>query len=276
MFGLIMYSGTAAGAAVYTDLTAAVDQEFTQRNNHYTFTEPYELLASVYGGDDVTNGRLLLPSWNAIGEFSLWPPNISATDDILAPPLVQWFDGARPELSINEELQSQITSTAAMALGYNALTIVTKDWTRNLPRGRLTIPVRATGAVALTAATWSAAGALTLAQGLRGGVYAVVGARCFCADALAFRLIFPRSKMYHGRKLRPGWLGVNALGDQEAPRVATDPFCFGVWGYFHTFELPQIELFGNAAGAATQEVRLWLQYLGEDVAILNQLTGSGY
>lgn len=276
MFGLLMYSGAAGAAAVYTDLTAAVDQEFTQRNNHYTFTEPYELLASCYGGDDVTNGRLLMPSWNAIGEFSLWPPNISAADTILSPPRVQWFDGARPELSVNEELQAQITSTAAMAIGYDALWIVTKDWTRNLPRGRLTIPVRATGAVALTATTWSAAGAITLAQGLRGGVYAVVGASCFVANGLAFRLIFPRSKMYHGRKLRPGWLCNEALGDIDAAPIASDPFALGVWGYFHTFELPQIELFGNAAGAATQEIRLWLQYLGEDVAILNQLTGAGY
>lgn len=276
MFSLLMYSGVAVGAATYTDLTAATDEEFTQRNSHYTFTEPYKLLASMYGGDDVTNGRLLLPTWNAIGEFSLWPPNISATDDILSPPRVQWFDEFGPELAVNEELQSQITSTAAMALGYNALVIGTMDWNRNLPRGRLTIPIRATAAVATLAAAWSGAGAITLAQSLRGGVYAVVGASCFCADTLAFRLIFPRQKMYRGRKLRPGWLGINALGDLEESSIRDDPFRLGVWGYFHTFELPQIQVFGNAAGAATQELRLWLQYLGEDVGILNQLTGSGY
>lgn len=276
MFGLLGYQAAAVGAAVYTDLVAAVDSDFSQRNNHYTFTEPYDLLAAWYGGDDITNARILTPTWNAIGQFQLYPPNISATNDIPSPPQVQWFDDGKPEFPTNEEVQVQITSTAAMASGNSFLWLGTKDWNRNLPRGRLTIPVRATAAVATTANTWSALGAIALDQGLRGGVYAVVGAACFCADMLAFRLVFPRQKMYHGRKLRPGWLGTNALGDLEEPGIVTDRFRLGCWGYFHTFELPQIEVFGNAAGAAAQAIILWLQYLGEDVSILNQLTGAGY
>ncbi len=276
MFALLAYTGTNAGAAVYQDLSAAIDPDFTQRNLHYTFTEPYDLLQAFLAGDDITNARILVPSWNAIGEFQLFPPNAVAADTILPNGSHIWFGDMRPEIPVNEEFQMQQSSSAALAQGTHFIWIGTKDWNRNLPRGRLAIPIRATGAVATTAFTWSATGALAFAQAMRGGVYAVVGAACQCVNALAFRLIFPRTKMYHGRKLRPGGICVNAWNDREPLLDVADRFRLGVWGYFHTFELPQLEIFGNVAGAAVQEVRLWLVYLGEDVSLLNQFTGVGY
>lgn len=271
MFGLLAYQGTAVGAATYTDLTAAVDDDFSQRNSHYIFSENYDLLASWYGGDDITNGRLLSPTWGNFGDFQLWPPNISATNDIPSPPQVQWLDDVRPALPVNEELQAQITSTAAMASGNVFLWLATKDHNRNLPRGQLSIPIRATAAVANVANAWSAPGAIALASSIRGGVYALVGAAVFCADMLAFRFVFPRQRLYHGRRLRPGWLGNNALGDLDDAGIHDDRFRLGVFGYFHTFELPMIQTFGNAAGAATQEIRLWVQYLGEQTSLLDQV-----
>jgi hypothetical protein len=109
---------------------------------------------------------------------------------------------------------------------------------------------------------------ITLEQSLRGGVYSIVGADCFVAGCIAFRVIFPRQKLYSGRKLRPGSLCQNALGDFPPLLGQLQARYFGEWGRFHTFELPQVEVWGNAAGAATMEIRFHCLYLGTDLSLL--------
>jgi hypothetical protein len=59
--------------------------------------------------------------------------------------------------------------------------------------------------------------------------------------------------------MRPGWLCNQALGDQDEARVRENPFCLGEWGRFWSVEMPQLEVYGSAAGAQTAELRLWLQ-----------------
>jgi hypothetical protein len=176
---------------------------------------------------------------------------------------------------MNEEFQMQ-QSISAASQGTAAIVIGTSDWNANIPRGRQRIRVKATASVASVSLAWTGANAFTLAASLRGGVYAVIGASCQCATyGLFFRLIFPRTKLYHGRKLRPGWLCNNALGDIDAAVVYTNPTHLGVWGYFHTFELPTFEFWGNAAHAATQILILDLVYLGENATILDQYISGG-
>jgi hypothetical protein len=271
---LLAYSGTTGAAAVNFDLTAATDPDFTQRNGHYTFTEAYRLFGTFVSGATCTRSRFQVPHWNAIGEYNIYPPNLSSTV-ILSNPQIDWALAMPPQIPLNEEFQMQVTNTGAGEVSFAAIWLITPDWTRNLPAGIQLICVRATAAVAGVAAGWSGPGPITLSQSLRGGVYAVVGAECITALGWFFRIVFPRYRLYQGRKLRPGGLCQAVAGQNVLSRVSEQELWLGEWGRFHTFELPQIETFSSTTGAATQEIRLWLIYLGEDLSLLNAGLGGG-
>jgi len=275
-FALLAYNQAAAGTnQTNLDLAAATDADFSQRNSHYIFTEPYQLLGASLVGASVTRGRFQVPTWNAIGEFGIFNANRS-----LQPPSNPQFDSwipYPPPVPVNEEFQVQINNNLSMGTEQDSAFIIlgTTDWTANLPRGRMPILVRASFTLTPTINVWSGPQSLTLSQSLRGGVYAVCGATVQGTNASAFRIIFPRYRLYHGRKLRPGFLIQNAIGDVLTNQLDPYQLAFGEWGRFHTFELPQVEVFGTTAGSITYQVFLWLVYLGEDVSQLSQGLGGG-
>jgi hypothetical protein len=269
-FALLDYNLSAAAAgASNSDMTAVSDPDFSQRNSHYIFTENYNLLGISLVGASVTRGRFQVPTWNAIGEFNIFNANRS-----LQPPSncqVDWYGAYPVPIPLNEEFQVQASNNLGMGTEIeNApFIIVTTDWSMNIPRGRMPILVRCSFTVTPTANVWSGGQNITLSQSLRGGVYAVVGATVQGSNAVAFRIIFPRYKLYQGRKLRPGFLTQNAVGDVVNNQMNPWIFAMGEWGRFHTFELPQIEVLGTAANSTTYQAFLWLVYLGEDVSLLN-------
>lgn len=259
-FHLLAYSQATGGAVVDSDMTAATDGEFSQRNNHYIFTEPYRLLAAGVFGASVTRVNIQIPTLNAVGRFNIWPINLSAT--IPGHPVLAWYTAAMPDLPQNEELTVKNTSTA-LETDNVFLWVATRDWSANLPPGKLIIPVRFTAAPTIVAAAWSAQAAITFEQSLRGGTYAIVGGTLQGANILAWRINFPKYKLYGGRKLRPGFLANNAIGDKPEHRSEINPYHLGEWGRFFTFEQPSIEVFGTAAATPACEGRLWLVFLGE-------------
>lgn len=275
-FGVLAYSQGAAGTnQTNLDLAAATDPDFSQRNSHYIFSESYKLLGSIAVGASLTRGRIQVPTLNAVGEMALWSANRAAT----VPSHPQW-DNFYPmplQLPQNEELQVQYSNNLGAATEQEQvlLYIATDDWNANIPRGRQMIVARATCAVTPTVNAWSGTNAITLSQALRGGVYAMIGAICQGTNAAFFRIVFPRYRLYHGRKMRPGSVVQNAIGDQPFFQYNSGQFWAGEWGRFHTFELPQLELFGITAGAITYQLFLFLMYLGEDVSLLNQGLGGG-
>lgn len=276
-FALLDYNLSAAAAgASNSDMSAVNDPDFSQRNSHYIFTEPYALLAAALVGASVTRARFQVPTWNAIGEYnilnanrSLNPPSNCQVDLTMASP---------PPVPLNEEFQIQASNNLGMGTEQeNALIwIATQDWTKNLPTGRLTILCRASFTLTPTINVWSGGQNITLSQSLRGGVYAVIGATLQGSNAAAFRIIFPRYRLYHGRKLRPGFLCQNAIGDVISQQLDPWMLALGEWGRFHTFELPQVEVLGTTAGAITYQLFMWLVYLGEDVSLLSSGLGGGY
>ena len=276
-FALLAYnlaSDTAAG--VNTDFTAAVDPDFSQRSGHYIFTEDYLLLASMYtSGATPTRQRFQCPTWNAIGQFESF--NLGTALEFSANYQADNWIPASPHIPQMEEFQYQASNGGAGTLIENgAIVIGTSDWNQNLPRGRLPILAVATGTTTWTLNKWSGPVAITLAQSLRGGVYAVVGAQMQADDAVWFRLVFPRYKLYNGRKLRPGWAVTNAVGNAANWGMPNWPFTLGEWGRFHTFELPQVEAFGTAADATAWVLYLYLIYLGEDPSLIGTTGSVGY
>jgi hypothetical protein len=70
--------------------------------------------------------------------------------------------------------------------------------------------------------------------------------------------------MYNGRALRPGDIVSNASGDYPWYPHPHQNYPFGVWGKFHTFELPQIEFWSQTrSDNPTLEGRLFLVKLSD-------------
>lgn len=275
-FALLDYNASAAGInTVNLDFTAVTDPDFSIRNGHYIFTEPYRLLASSIVGASVIRGRYQVPTWNAIGELTIFSANRSLQPP--SNPQVDLYMAYPPAIPQMEEFQMQVSNNlGASTEQENAIIVIgTEDWSMNLPRGRLPILVRASFTVTPTINAWSGGQAITLSQSLRGGVYAVVGATVQGTNSMAFRIIFPRYRLYHGRKLRPGWLTQNAIGDVLTNQLVPWQLQLGEWGRFHTFELPLVEVLGTTASSTTYQVFLWCVYLGEDVSQLSQGLGGG-
>jgi hypothetical protein len=250
------------GSVVDLDMTAANDDIFSTRNNHLILTNRY-LLRGVFGmGANITRLNLQIPVYNAVGRFNIWPLNLSSAN-ILSPPRVAWLDDAAPELPQKEEITFKVTDTASEN-AYAIPFLFTPGHNRNIPANQLIIPTRWTFTPTQVANQWSAAVALTAEQSLRGGVYSVLGAQAVNAGGIAFRLHFPRARMYLGQYLRPAWLCQQAIGDLEELKIQLSPMIFGEWGRFQTFEQPQISVYSAGTASAASELRLWLAYLGQD------------
>lgn len=267
MFHTLAYTLATGAAVVDADMTAATDPEISQRNSHYILTEPYQLLAAMVLGATVTRANIQVPTFNAITRFNIHPINAALT--VASPPRVDNWTAYPPDLPTNEEITVKVTDTAneqATVL----LWIGTKDWNRNIPRGMPPVPIfecRVTAAVTTIANAWSGLGQLTFEQSLRGGTYAVVGAEWILATIIAVRMVFPRTKMYMGRKLRPGVIATQAIGNIPMLTGEYGPMFWGEHGRFSTFEPPQVEAWSTAAAAVTIEGRLWLVPVSQDMNV---------
>jgi hypothetical protein len=276
MFHLLAWGATTAAAAGTNDLTAFIDAEFSQRNSHYLFSEQYYMIAAAEYGVEATNAFLLSPTLNAITQFAIWPINVSKTS--ASPPRMDfWFKSPVP-LPQNEEIQFEQVQTAAVADQVTGLMwIATQGWTPKIPVGLPPIPVfdvAITFTPTLVLNAWSTPALMTLAQNLRGGTYAVVGAEFEGANVVACRIIFPQAFIYQGRRLRPGTVASNALGDLPSVYGSVGPLVFGQWGQFTTAELPMIEATGAVAGAVACVGRLRLVRVSESININYQ--GQSY
>lgn len=281
-FATLVYSDSAAPAgATNDDFRAASDPDFAVRNNHYIFTEDYNLAAIAVVGASVTRGRFQSSTLTAVGELAIFSANRSAT--VPSNPFVEMLmpSGQWLNLPKNEEIQVQVSNNLGAATEQETavLWVTTDDWTANLPTPaaapfNITGKIRATFTVTPTVNAWSGGQNIVLSAGLRNGVYAVVGGYCQGANAAAWRIIFPKFKLYNGRKMRPGGLIQNAVGDIPAFNFPYGERIWGEWGRFHTFELPTVEVFGLTASSTTYQLFLDVVYLGTDLSLLSQGMGG--
>lgn len=259
MFHLLAYQSQLAAAAADADLAAVVDSEFTIRNNHPIFTEAIDKIAEFYNAANATRARFNVPSWNTYGRNQIYPVLRSATIPDL--PFVADYRDMPQRFPMNEEIAVEGSNDAGAGdETYFAMFIAAPGWNRNLVRGAWRFNCRATYTITSTANQWSAAGNLTFAENLKGGWYAVNGMVTEEPNVLYTRLIFPRGNVISGRRFRPGCLNINAPGSRPWEGFSGG---MGVWGRFHSFEPPQVEILANNAAAHTGEVRLDLTYLGD-------------
>ena len=275
MHVLLMYAGNNAGPANNFDLIAATDADFSQRNSHYIFTESYQGAYLFAQSAHMTDARLVTPTYNALNSDGFRIAGFQKAAGVGgAPTLCDNYLKNPFMIPTMEEFQFQ-GSTGTAEEQWGAIVMRTPGWKRQIPSGPIIVMEGTTSSFTPTANVWSGPQILNLTANPRGGVYAVIGASLQQAsDTLAFRVIFPRSPNYTGRKLRPGWLAQNVVGAFEDVITQNDRFHLGVWGYFHTFELPTVEVFATTSAAMTPIVRLWCVYLGGDLTQLNTLVNS--
>lgn len=260
MFHIVAYTNLAGVNDANVDQTLAADTIFTSRNNHLILTENYNMIYAFHAATSAIRARFNVQTWNAIARPQIWPVERAAT----IPDRPQGLDlrDVPVPLPANEEIAVEESNNLAAATerSNTFLLIAPPAWNRNLPRGRAQLVVRATATIVVTANAWSGDVALTFAETLRGGWYDVLGCVCQGTSDLAFRLIFPRAPFVGQRQLRPGGLMQEAIGDTPWSLLNGG---LGLWGSFHSFEPPTLQVFALAAGATAIEVRLWLSYRGE-------------
>lgn len=267
MFHLAAYTVNAGVNDVNVDTSAVTDSVFTTRNSHLIFTEDYNLIAAMWAGASALRLRLNMPTLNQVSRHQVYPINRSAT--IPTPVNVQDLRAMPLPLPQNEEMAWEESGNlgAATERENGFFWLMPKGATYNWPSYLYEIWARFTATITVTANSWSALTTLTASDGLKGGWYAVVGAQCVGSSDLAFRLFFPRSPYTAGpagqRQYRPG-----GICQETFASIAWEPQNgalggLGTWGYFHSFELPQLDCFALAAGATSLELRLRLLYLGD-------------
>lgn len=276
MFGLVAQANTAAAAATENALTAVADPDITQQNNQFIFTGPYRLLAELAQGASVEYGRYNVAEWNGRGR-----PNIFAVNRAANPTAPLFWSQYRTkplQLPMNQQIQSLLTNnlSSGTEAEYLLWKIATADWSANQPPGIYDFIGHATVTVTPAVGSWVENQVLTFDQLPLGGVYCVIGAECIGANGIAWRLNFPRTRMYLGRRLRPGKEVLPSFGSLPALFGYSEFGDEGVWGFFHTFELPTFGILGSSATSTTYNVFLKLRFLGEPVTILDQMVGTNY
>jgi hypothetical protein len=276
MYGTIVYNNSAAAAGTENALSAAVDPDVTQQNSHYIFTGQYQLLAAAMVGASVEYGRYDVAEWNGRGR-----PNIfSANRGLTLPSNPQWdlYRGQNLILPQNQEILIHTTNNLASGTEPESvvLQIGTPDWSYNQPPGMYDMLIHATATITPTANAWLESQAITFDANPLGGVYVVLGAQLVGANALAWRFNFPRTRMYGGRRLRPGGLVLSSFGNNPSSQMG-DPFNhWGVMGGYHTFEPPTIGVFGTSATSTTYHLFMKCRFLGQNISLLDNFVQSSY
>lgn len=280
MFHLLSYTTTTAGAVALSNLGMVADGAIAQGVTGYRFTEPYKLLAAYVHAATLTQAEITSPTLNGLSLWNVYPVDLSL--NIPANPNVNDFRSFAPMLPMYEDVNLAVSDTAAAGeqiIGHEwigtqnwspDLGILTQMYGGNDPYIGRRMTIKSSTTLNKGAGAWGADVALTFEQLPRGGVYAVIGGDCVAAACSAWRINFTRQPLYMGRKLFPGDIVSQAYGDVPKKQGRN---WMGVWGVFHTWELPFGSLFGQAAGTVAVNLALDVVYLGGNVdptSVLNK------
>jgi len=262
LFHCSAYSAS-LGNVTDTDTTFANDLILGFRNNHLLLTDDFNPIALYGSGSNLARMRFNNAQLLQYGIPHIWPLDTVATPPDL--PAVMDLRDQILDFPINEEIIVQSTTTA---VGPQQITLwmwlAANNWNRQLSPYIWKGTVRATVTTpAGSAGGFSTPTNLVFERDLRNGVYEIFGAEVFQATGFGFRLRLPDQTSVYGKQIRPGGLVQSAVGNEPWLPQRGALGGLGIWGRFHTFTPPQLEMFGDAAGG-TAEVRLQLGYVGED------------
>jgi hypothetical protein len=221
-------------------------------------------------------GRYNITQWNNRGR-----PNISAVNRNATPTApFYWhrYTGGGLALPTNQQLPALLTNNLATGTELEALIwkLASTDWTRNQPPSQWDMIAHATATVTPAVNAWSFGNTLTFDANLVGGSYVMRGCYVIGANSIAYRIRFPLRRNYNGVGLHPGGVVFAAYGSLP-PLFGTEEYLRdGVMGYFSSYQLPTLDLYGAAATSTTYDVFMLVGYLGMDTNIANQMANTNY
>lgn len=220
------------------DIAAMTDDILAINNNHFTLSQPMQLLAAMAMGATLTRAKLSSPT---LRQFA--PPYIRPINQALIPaanPNMMLLDHSPYQLTPLEELQFLATDTTGTTENVTGLVWLSADGARGIGVGNIT-PLRFTSATAAVANKWSSV-PITFTDTIPAGVYAMVLSECQSTNGQAHRWIF--SNQYW----RPGFPSYAALGSRQPYAIAKGQF--GEMGRFRSNDLPRLQVLANGADAA--------------------------
>jgi hypothetical protein len=269
MFTLLAYFASAnnQAAGVVADAPAVADPNYSQRNNHYIFTEDYVIPAAAALGATLTAAQIDSATIDAWNPFQVYP---TIAGGIIPPANPNVMDLRQMPIAVpkNEEISFKLAGGAGGAEPDYGI-----YWLKAAGAGATEYPIPTptpqaprfwaigTATIVLTAGVWSPLVNMAFTNTLRGGMYQLNGLNLVCAHSIAYRINFLRSPLYQGRKMYPGSLVENAYSNQI---LRFGPNWLGGLGRFNYFELPQIQVLGSTTtGSATYTFYADLSYLGQ-------------
>lgn len=251
MFTLLGFADSLDPAAAFTNFPGIPDPHVSVSGNDIFVPELNKLIMAAAVSDltVASQARLTSPSLLRRGFQQYIQPIASGLIFGVTPEIMDISDNPLT-LDIGEALQAQILSNPGAAAQHHVLAWLA-DGPPSAIIGAEIRTIRATAAAAQVVETW-ANSALTFPVALQAGRYAVVGARCVAANAVAFRFQF------QGSPWRPGHICANDEVDLD---VANQRYGkLGVWGEFDHRSPPTVDVLGVTNTA--QELLIDLVYLG--------------
>lgn len=234
---LAFYTNNLASDAVNTALGVVADQAITFGTTTYFLGDPAKVIAAYAQNDGYTDVRINSPSLRDPFLPHLDPLRVAATVPDVPPVLIYGDDG--PTIPANENFS--VEASRGTVVASDAYVLLWLSFYRKMAPIGPRIKARFTSAVTIAEGTWSV-GALTFADTLPAGSYAVVGLSTYGTNLLASRLVF------QGGGYRPGVLAQQAQGEWNGPSFPRD--LQGEFGRFLNTVQPNIEHFGIGAGTS--------------------------
>lgn len=245
MHDTIAYYESVDQGAAYNALTGVADQIHRVVGDDIQIPAMNQIVAIAGGVESAAahRARLVAPSLRRRANYQVTPLNTAAAGAVEPGSPQAVVDLRRNPLAMIRGEQLNFEALADPVAAQIQWGVVFLAAGPIEPVAGKIFTIRATGATALVAGTWTNV-TLTFDEDLPAGEYDVVGLRPQSAGLIAARLVFI------GGEARPGALGVDAQAD-----IQDDMFRrggLGVWGHFKDDEPPTVDCLAISADA-TQE-----------------------
>ena len=242
MHHLACFYASVTNGSSYAAVAGAVDSGLTLLpSSYYLSGKKLRVLAAAGLQTNLTALQIDAPSLRNLGLPEVYPGiAAAAVPDRYA---IANYSVNGPSIQPNEGFIMRMSAGgAAAADGFGAMWVTAGF--RNAQQGPVTT-VPCTATITCVKGAW-VMGALTPATTLQAGNWEIVGMELVASNTWAGRLVLPGNDI----GVRPGVLAVTAYG-----RVPQEQYArygrFGSFGSFNANQLPALELFGLAAGAAS-------------------------
>jgi hypothetical protein len=249
-FHLSAFRGSVVNGTTNTAIAGVLDNIISKSvSGNFLAPDGAQIAAAIGGGVNASRQRINTPAARQVGFPQIAPlgTGVTATNP---QNLAYWGQNGIKPASADEVAVEATHTDAAPQIQWALM------WWRfgyKQPTPGLQYRLRWTAAIAAVVGSW-ASGALAFDQSIPSGIYQIQGMDAFGANLLGARLIFP------GGSWRPGVLAHNTLSTVPRPEFTDNSF--GVFGEFDSVNVPQLEIYAEAANAA-QEGFLDLVRIGD-------------